>query len=250
MLTYLLFFILGLIFGSFFNVVGLRVPKKESIVWPGSHCPACGQSLTSIELIPVISYVVQKGKCRRCQTPISPIYPLMELISGILFVFAYIQVGWTAELLFALSFISLLVIIFISDVTYMIIPDKVLIFFAGLFVVERLFIPIGSWWDALLGAAVGFGLLLFIAIVSKGGMGGGDIKLFALLGFALGTKLVLLTLFFATLIGAVFGGIGMLTRKLSKKQAIPFGPFIAIAAIIVYFFGTYMLEWYFQLFIS
>lgn len=244
MLTYSLIFTLGLIFGSFFNVVGLRIPKKESIVWPGSHCPTCGHQLSVRELIPVISYLLQWGKCRRCQTPISPLYPLMEFVTGLLFVFAYIQIGLSGQLIVGLTLISLLVIIFISDLTYMIIPDKVLLFFFGLFLIERLFFPLHPWWDGIVGAAVGFTLLLAIAIVSKGGMGGGDIKLFAVLGFVLGTKLVLLTFLLATFIGALFGLVGILTRKLAKKQPIPFGPFIAIAAITTYFFGNDIIALY------
>lgn len=241
-------FTLGLIFGSFFNVVGLRVPKKESIVWPGSHCPSCGQMLTAIELIPVVSYLLQRGKCRRCHAPVSIVYPLMEIVTGALFLFAYVKVGMTGQLVVALTLISLLVIIFVSDLTYMIIPDKVLLVFALIFFIERIFLPLQPWWDALLGAAIGFSLLLIIAIVSKGGMGGGDIKLFAVLGFVLGTKLMLLTFFFSTLFGAVFGIGGMIVGKLTKRKPIPFGPFIALATLVVYFYGTEIIAWYFQRF--
>lgn len=244
MILYFLIFTLGLIFGSFFNVVGLRVPKKESIVWPGSHCSSCGQMLTAIELIPVVSYLLQRGKCRRCHAPVSFIYPVMELVTGALFLFAYIKFGLTGQLVIALTLISLLIIIFVSDITYMIIPDKVLLLFALIFFIERIFFPLQPWWDALLGAVVGFTLLLMIAIVSKGGMGGGDIKLFALLGFVLGTKEMLLTFMLATFLGAFVGVIGMLVGKFAKRKPIPFGPFIAVATVIVYFYGTDIIDWY------
>lgn len=249
MFTYIIVFILGLVFGSFFNVVGLRVPKKESIVWPGSHCSSCGQTLTALELIPVVSYIIQHGKCRYCQERVSLIYPIMELVTAGLFVLAYKNVGFTSELLIALTLISLLVIIFVSDITYMLIPDKILLFFSVIFIIERLFIPLEPWWDSLLGAFVGFLLLLIIAIVSKGGMGGGDVKLFAVLGFVLGTKLVLLTFFLATLFGALIGVIGMLLGKLSRKKPIPFGPFIALGSLLVYFWGTEMMDWYIHIFL-
>lgn len=242
-------FILGLIFGSFFNVVGLRVPKKESIVWPGSHCSGCGHSLTAMELIPVLSYIVQRGRCRHCQERISPIYPIMEFVTAGLFVIAYHQFGLGLELLVALTLISLLVIISVSDLAYMLIPDKILLTFAAVFIIERLFVPLQPWWDALLGAVVGFLLLLIIAIVSKGGMGGGDVKLFAVLGFVLGTKYVLLTFFLATFIGTIFGVGGLLTRKLSRKKPIPFGPFIAIASVLTYFWGAEMIDWYIHIFV-
>lgn len=139
-------------------------------------------------------------------------------------------------------------IIFVSDVTYMVIPDKVLLFFTGLFLLERIFIPLEPWWDSIAGAAVGFFILLLIAVVSKGGMGGGDIKLFALLGIVVGIKIVLLSFFIATLYGALFGVIGLITGKLKRKNPIPFGPFIAAGTLTAYFYGDLILRNYFLLF--
>ncbi|MBP2240591.1 leader peptidase (prepilin peptidase)/N-methyltransferase [Cytobacillus eiseniae] len=242
-------FIYGLIFGSFYNVVGLRVPMKESIVKPRSHCPKCNHILGPLELIPVVSYLIQGGKCRRCKAPVSPLYPVMELVTGLLFAAAPLIIGWSYELIIAWTLISLLVIIFVSDFSYMLIPDKVLLVFTGLFLVERIFLPLSPWWDSAAGAAVGFILLLFIAIISKGGMGGGDIKLFAVIGFALGVKLVLLSFFLATLFGALFGLVGMLLGKVKKGKPIPFGPYIAIGTIVAYFFGDVILQWYLYSFI-
>jgi len=191
----------------------------------------------------------QGGKCRQCQAGISPLYPIIELTTGLLFVIAALLLGWTPELCVALTLISLCVIVFVSDYTYMIIPDKVLLFFLPLFLLERIFIPLSPWWDSLLGAAAGFGLLLLIAVVSKGGMGGGDIKLYGVLGIALGFKFVLLSFFLAVFFGAFLGGIGMLIGKVKKGKAIPFGPYICLGVLISYFFGDKLLEWYFQLFI-
>lgn len=234
-LIFIFVFIYGLIFGSFFNVVGLRVPMKESIIKPRSHCPKCNHTLGPLELIPVVSYLIQGGKCRRCKAPVSPLYPVMELITGLLFVAAPLIIGWSYELLIAWTLISLLVIIFISDFKYMLIPDKILLVFIGIFLVERIFLPLSPWWDSAAGAAVGFTLLLLIAIISKGGMGGGDIKLFALIGFVLGVKLVLLSFFLATLFGALFGLIGMLLGKVKKGKPMPFGPYIALGTMAAYF---------------
>ncbi len=246
---YLVIFLYGLLLGSFYNVVGLRVPLKQSIVKPRSHCPYCQHTLRPYELIPVVSYLLQGGKCRRCKAPVSFLYPAVELATGLLFVLAPHLMGWTLELIIAWTLISLMVIVFVSDIKYMIIPDKVLLVFAVIFLLERIFLPLSPWWDSLLGAAAGFFLLLFIAVISKGGMGGGDIKLFAVIGLALGTKLVLLTFFFATLYGAVFGIVGMLIGKVEKGKPIPFGPYIALGSLTAYFFGQRILDWYLYSFI-
>lgn len=246
----LVLFLYGVTLGSFYNVVGLRVPEGKSIVKPRSACPTCGHQLRPLELIPVLSYVLQKGKCRVCQTGISPIYPTIEFLTGLLFATAPLVIGWNGELFIALSLISLFIIIIVSDLAYMIIPDKVLLVFAAIFLVERLWVPLTPWWDSLLGGAIGFGLLLVIALVSKGGMGGGDIKLFALLGFVVGVKLVLLSFFLSTLLGAVIGIIGMAFKLVKKGKPIPFGPFIAAGTMLAYYFGDYLINAYLALFFT
>jgi leader peptidase (prepilin peptidase) / N-methyltransferase len=243
-----LIFIYGLLFGSFFNVVGLRVPLSQSIVAPRSACPKCKYALTPFELIPVLSYLIQRGKCRKCQARISPLYPIMEFLTGALFVVVPLALGWNAEIWVAWTLVSLFIIITVSDIKYMLIPDKILLFFAGIFLVERIFIPLTPWWDSILGAAIGFTLLLVISFVSKGGMGGGDIKLYALLGFVLGTKLVLMSLFISTLLGAVIGIIGIGLGIFERKKPIPFGPFIAVGTLIAYFFGNTIFNAYLNLF--
>jgi leader peptidase (prepilin peptidase) / N-methyltransferase len=245
-MVYSLIFIYGIILGSFFNVVGLRVPNKQSIVTPRSACPTCGHQLKPYELIPVISYLFQKGKCRGCQSRISPIYPFFELLTGILFATAPLVIGWSGELVIALTLISMFIIIVVSDIHYMIIPDKILIWFAGIFLLERIFIPLTPWWNSLLGALTGFVLLLVIALVSKGGMGFGDVKLYALLGFVLGFKLVLLSFFFSTLFGAVIGGLALLFKIVKRKQPIPFGPFIAAGTLTAYYWGSELIDLYLQ----
>ncbi|MGX1899976.1 prepilin peptidase [Thermolongibacillus altinsuensis] len=240
-------FIFSLLFGSFFNVVGLRVPKGESIVRPRSHCPSCERTLTAWELIPVVSYVVQKGKCRGCGVRISPLYPFVELSTAILFTISPLLVGWSKELVVSWTLISLLMIIFVSDVRYMLIPDKILLFFAPLFLLERLWLsPLAPWWDAFLGALVGFGVLFLIALISKGGMGGGDIKLFALVGLVLGIKMTLLAFFLSTLYGTIFGLIGMAIGKVKRGQPMPFGPAIVVGTLTAYFFGQSILKLYMQ----
>lgn len=244
----LLFFIYGLVFGSFFNVVGLRIPKGESIVRPPSHCTVCDRKLTVKDLVPVFSFIFLKGKCRGCGTKIHWVYPVMELLTGLLFAFAYYYLGFSMELVVALLFISLLVIITVSDIAYMLIPDKILLFFLIPLIILRVFEPLSPWWDSIVGAVVGFGVLFLIAVVSKGGMGGGDIKLFFLIGLVLGWIPTLLTLFLASIIGTVIGIITLRRSKQGRKTPIPFGPSIAIAAIMSYFYGELLVDWYVNMF--
>jgi leader peptidase (prepilin peptidase)/N-methyltransferase len=241
-----LLFLYGILFGSFFNVIGLRVPIKKSIVSPRSACSTCGHQLKAYELIPVLSYMLLKGKCRGCKSRISPIYPIFELLTGLLFATAPLVIGWSGELVVTLTLISMFMIIIVSDINYMLIPDKILIWFAGIFLLERIIWSLTPWWDSLLGAGTGFILLLIITFVSKGGMGGGDIKLYALLGFVLGFKLVLLSFFLSTLFGAVIGGFALLFKIVKRKQPIPFGPFIAAGTLTAYYWGSDLIDLYLQ----
>lgn len=244
----IVFFLYGLLLGSFFNVAGLRIPNKQSIVAPRSSCPRCHHTLTAGEPIPVVSYLLQGGKCRKCKARISPLYPFVELMTAILFTISPLLVGWSKELVIALTLISLFMILFVSDIKFMIIPDKVLLFFAGLFIIERIFIPLTPWWDSLIGAAAGFFLLYGIALLSRGkGMGGGDIKLFAVLGLVLGWKLVLLSFFLSCFVGSIVGVVGILIGKVKRKQPIPFGPSIMVGTLAAYFFGVELLRWYVSL---
>ena len=248
MMYTIIFGIFGLVLGSFYNVVGLRVPKGESIVNPPSHCTSCGKRLTAFELIPVLSYLIQRGKCKGCGVKVSPIYCFTEIVTALLFALCYVKFGFTAELAVALLFVSLLVIINVSDIAYMLIPNKILLFFLPLLVITRIVSPLEPWWDSLLGAVIGFSILLLIAVVSKGGMGGGDIKLFLLIGLVLGTIHTLLTLFLASVVGMIVGGIVLKVRGQGRKTPVPFGPSIAVGALLAYFYGDQLIEWYWQLF--
>lgn len=240
--------VFGLVFGSFYNVVGLRVPKNESIAYPPSHCTTCDRRLTALDLVPVFSYLFLRGKCRKCGSRIHWVYPLMEAITAVLFTSVFLTFGFTPELIVGLLFVSMLVIITVSDIAYMLIPDKVLLPFAAVLLVLRFVIPLDPWWDSLFGAAVGFSVLLLIAVLSKGGMGGGDIKLFFVIGLVLGTTGTLLTLFFASFVGAVAGIILLRVRKQGRKTPIPFGPSIALSAVLVYLWGEQFIGWYLNLF--
>ncbi|WP_053219020.1 prepilin peptidase [Virgibacillus senegalensis] len=242
------FFILGLILGSFYNVVGLRVPKQELLAENRSYCPKCRHSLAWYELIPVFSYLFQRGRCRHCRRLISPIYPVTELGTGLLFAFSYWKVGLQPELLVALMLVSLLVIIWVSDIRYMEIPDRVLLFFLPLLIVGRIISPLDPWWSSLFGAAIGFFLLAVIILASRGGMGGGDMKLFGVLGLVLGWKKVLLAFFLSTVYGAVVTLVLLAFKLIERKNPVPFGPFIVLGSITVYFYGDKLFNWYFTSF--
>lgn len=239
-----IFFLFGIILGSFFNVVGLRLPQNLPFHNDRSYCPQCKQQLSWYELIPIISYVIQRGKCRHCQTQISIIYPIIEVITGLLFVFCYMKVGFELELLTILLLVSMLMILFVSDITYMLIPNKILLFFLPLFILMRIISPLTPWNDAIIGAIVGYVLIAIIILASKGGMGAGDMKLLGLLGIVLGWQQTLLTFFIAAFLGAVIGGCLMLLNKVKKQEPIPFGPYIALGALLSYFYGEQMMTFY------
>ncbi|WP_164216760.1 A24 family peptidase [Virgibacillus sp. YIM 98842] len=246
-LSIMLFFILGVVFGSFFNVVGLRLPEKLSFTSDRSRCSHCGKPLTFIENIPVFSFFIQHGRCRNCNGKISFIYPLVECTSGILFAWSFHLLGWQTELIIALLLVSMLMIILVSDLKYMVIPDSVLLFFLPLFIILRILEPLEPWWSSLAGALTGFLTLALIIIISRGGMGAGDMKLFGLLGIVLGTEKILMTFFLSALIGTIAGSLLLAGKTVNGKQPVPFGPFIVIASLVTYFHGDELLSWYFHI---
>lgn len=243
-------FMIGITLGSFFNVVGLRVPQNIPFTTDRSHCPNCDTQLKWFELIPVFSYIFLFGKCRTCKKKISSLYPIVELLTGILFSFSYVKLGFSTELLAAIIFISLLMIVVVTDISYMLIPNKILLFFLPLIIVARIISPLTPWYDAIIGGVVGFLLIAIIILVSNGGMGAGDMKLLGIIGIILGWQNTLLTFFFAALLGAIVGGMLLLFKIIKRKQPIPFGPYIVIGALISYFYGKDIISLYLSLFFS
>lgn len=245
--NYLYFFILGALFGSFFNVVGLRIPLGKSIIVPRSSCSKCGHTLQALELIPIFSFIFQNGKCRMCGKNISKMYFLIELLTGFLFAFTFYKIGFQKEIIVGLSIVSLLVIILVTDLAYMLIPNRILLFFLPIFILERFYIPLDSWWSSIIGSLAAFFFLFMIGIISDGGMGGGDIKLFGVLGVALGWKLILMTFIIACFMGTIWGLIAMKVNKSKNSNPFPFGPCIAIGCIASYFYSEELMHWYFFL---
>jgi len=232
----IMFFIFGTIFGSFYNVVGDRLPEGKSIIKPSSHCPKCGHKLTPLELVPIFSYLLQKGKCKNCSSKIPMMHPLFEFASGLLFMFAYISFGLTPNLLIALTFISILLIIFISDIEYMIIPDEVLITGLIILVIEKLCIfgfenVLYSLFDGLICFIIMFLLKkLGDFLFKKESMGGGDIKLLFVFGFVLGWPMAIISIFIGSIVGLPLSLI-VIAKKLSHE--IPFGPLLSIGAVTI-----------------
>ena len=246
---YILIFIYGLLIGSFLNVCIYRIPREESIAFPSSHCPNCGTSLKWYDLVPVFSFIVQRGKCRYCGEKISPQYPMIELLNAITYLFIYLQFGATLELFFYAIIFSLLIIITIIDLQHMIIPDILVILILVASIIYKIlsFLLYNNPLYLLnsIGGLVLSGLLFTLIIVlSKGGMGGGDVTLIASLGFILGIKKIFLTIFLSFILGAIISIFLLITKIKNRKDPIPFGPFIVLGFSIVVFWGVQLLNLY------
>ena len=265
---YILSFILGLIIGSFLNVCIYRLPREESIVYPGSHCTSCKKSISFYHNIPILSYIFLGGRCSHCNSKISFSYPLVEILSGLLFVTTLWKFGIILDTLFYLLFISGLIVITFVDLKHMIIPN--VITYPGI-LVGILYNALTTNWqnslelvsnfsfgfqnffellnevpilDSLFGVILGGGILLLIAytyeiIRKRQGMGMGDVKLLALIGAFLGWQGVFFVIFLSSILGSIVGLSIIITRKGDLKYALSFGPFLSIAAIIYIFTGGF-----------
>lgn len=235
-------FILGLVFGSFYNVVGYRLPNNMSIAFPASHCPNCNHKLKFYELIPVLSYIFLKGKCSSCKKRISIFYPFFELLTAILFTISYLIFGFNLKFLIALVFISVLIIVSISDLKYFIIPDEALIFgsiiMLIIYIINTFTNDIGIYKGIimpLLNGAASFALLYLFKVLGdtlfkKESLGGGDIKLLFFIGLTLGFDMAIVTIFLAAFIALPISIISLIKND---NNILPFGPYLSIASIII-----------------
>jgi leader peptidase (prepilin peptidase)/N-methyltransferase len=244
--------IFGAIVGSFLNVCIFRVPKEESIVTPGSHCPHCKTPIRFYDNIPLVSYLLLKGKCRHCNEPISFQYPLIEGLTAICSFVIIIKFGPSLNYLFYFSFVAALIVITVIDLYYQIIPDVISIPGIGVGLLGSLFFPGITFLDSLIGVLVGGGSLFLVATLyqwffKREGMGGGDVKLLAMIGGFLGWKSVILTILLSSFIGSIVGILVMIFKGKDFKTAIPFGPFLSIGAVISLFYGEFIIGWYFGL---
>lgn len=232
---YVLIIIIGLYVGSFLNVCILRILKGESIAWSPTYCPNCGNHVDLLEMIPVINYLFRRGKSKCCGENISFFYPFIEVLCGLIFVVIFHRFGFSLEFFEYTILTSILIIITIIDYRTMEIPDGINLFgfiVAAAFIMIRFFLFRENLLFHALGFLVGGGIFLLIALVTHA-MGGGDIKLMAVLGFWMGLKAILITTVLSFMIGAVVSIVLLITGKKGRKDFIPFGPFIAVAALLV-----------------
>ncbi len=251
-LTEFLIFIFGLCIGSFLNVCIYRLPKSKSIVHPRSMCPHCGALIRSYDNIPILSYLALKGKCRHCETSISFRYPVIELMSGIFAVGVFLKYGLTFEAVIYYAFVAALLVITFIDIDHQIIPDVITLPGIPIFFAASFALPEITAVESILGILIGGGSLFSIAwlyhlLTQKEGMGGGDIKLLAMMGAIIGWQGVLFAIFVASAVGTVSGMLLMLKNRKTMKLAIPFGPFLAIGGTAYILFGPQLIAWYFNL---
>ncbi|OAA86982.1 prepilin peptidase [Clostridium ljungdahlii] len=242
----IIIFIFGTIIGSFLNVCIYRIPMQESIVYPPSHCTNCGNRIKWYDLIPIVSYAILRGKCRNCREKISKKYPIVESITGLLYLMLYMRFGISIDTVKYVVFISILIVIGVIDFNTTDIYFKITIIgvisafvFLGIYYYNGL--PVKTY---IYGGIAGGGLLVLIILITKGGMGWGDAEICLVCGLFLGLKFTFVMLFLSFIIGAIVGLILILSGKKSRKDYIPFGPFIVLASIITVFCGQNIVNWY------
>lgn len=249
-------FIMGVVFGSFYNVCIFRIPEKLSIINPPSHCYNCNSRLKPLDLVPILSWIMLKGRCRYCGEKISYRYALIEFLTGILFLLVFNKYGYNIQTIYYLIFISMLIIITFIDIDHYIIPDCLIIFGSIVAILANILGQGIGIKNSLSGALICGGSMLILTsliefIVKKEVMGGGDIKLFAMMGLFLGIRGGLLTMLLSIYVGAFYGIIVIVNSRLKKQEynsMIPYGPFISIGALIVVLCGTNIISWYTGLF--
>lgn len=252
-------FLLGLCIGSFLNVCIYRIPEGRSIVYPSSSCPGCGAKLTALDLVPVFSYIFLKGKCRGCGMKISPRYPLVELLTALVFLSIFLKYSVSVEFIMFSFLMSVLIAVFFIDIDHRIIPDELVI--TGLaggaaVIVVNLFHEISIygdrlWWNPIAGILPGSGLLFLIALLglviykTDEAMGMGDVKVFAPIGIFLGWRLCTLALLLSVIAGGLSGIILIIAGRKKRKDTLPFGPFIVAGTYVTLMWGWDIIRWYF-----
>jgi leader peptidase (prepilin peptidase)/N-methyltransferase len=238
----ILFFLLGLAMGSFFNVCIDRLPRNESIVGPSSYCEACGHRLSRLDLIPVISYLVLRGRCRYCQAKIPSRLVLVEIVTGLLFLLFWYYYGLSREFAFSLIYASFFVVIFFIDIKHYLVLNKVIY---PAIAIALIIAGATQYYDIaapLLGGLTGAGSLFIVALISKGGMGMGDVKLGAFIGVIVGYPQAFVFLLISVIAGGVFATGLLLVKRKGRKEAIPFAPFLVTGGIITMLYGSGVLD--------
>jgi leader peptidase (prepilin peptidase)/N-methyltransferase len=246
--------LLGLAVGSFLNVVVSRLPAQRSLVRPRSACPACGAAIAWHDNIPILSFLMLRARCRACEIRISWRYPLLEAVTGTLFAAVAAAFGASVDFVIAAAFLAALLAITVIDIDHQIIPNAITYPGIAAGLLASLLSPRLSWLDAVLGVVVGGGIFLLIAegslrIMGQEGMGGGDVKLGAMLGAFLGWKAMLVTILLAVVGGGIVAGLLIVTGLKGRKDPIPFGPFLTAAGAIGFFWGEALVRWYLAAFL-
>lgn len=245
-------FLFGAVIGSFLNVCIYRLPLDQSIVSPGSHCMSCGAAVRWFDNIPIISWLVLRGRCRNCGTGFSIRYPLVELLTACLLLLLFLRFGLsTTFAVYALLAVALIVVTFI-DFDHQIIPDEISLSGVVLGFLASFFLPEPGWISSLAGIVVGWGSLAlvfyaYLWLTGREGMGGGDAKLLAMLGAFLGLQAVPFIIFTSSLVGSVVGLSWMALQRKGRHLAIPFGPYLAFGAVLYIFYGPQLINWYLHL---
>ena len=242
-------FTLGLIVGSFSNVCIHRIPRNESIAYPASHCPECNAAIKPIDNIPLLSYILLKGRCRNCKGKISTQYPVVEFLSGLIYLIIYLIYGLNIQTLIYIILSSALIIIAFIDLKEQIIPDVISLPGVVVGFIISFFVPYISFINSALGIVVGGGIILIIAlggsaIFKKEAMGGGDVKLAAMIGAFLGWRYIIISLFFGFFLGALTGIFLIIAKIKSREDMVPFGPFIVLGSLITLLWGEQIISWY------
>lgn len=245
-------FLFGAVIGSFLNVCIYRLPLDQSIVSPGSRCMSCGAAVRWFDNIPIISWLVLRGRCRGCGAGFSIRYPLVELLTACLFLLLFLRFGLSISFaIYALLVVALIVITFI-DFDHQIIPDEISLSGVVLGFLASFFLPEPGWASSLAGIVVGWGSLAlvfyaYLWLTGREGMGGGDAKLLAMLGAFLGWKAVPFIIFISSLVGSIVGLSLMALQRKGRHLAIPFGPYLAMGAVLYIFYGPQLINWYLRL---
>lgn len=246
----ILVFIFGLFIGSFLNVCISRIPSGESIAYPPSHCSNCNTRLKMLDLVPILSYVFLKGRCRYCNSKLSLEYPFMEFITGLLFALLYLKFGLSFSLVKYIIFTSLILVIGVIDLktqdVYLSLTLTGFILGTGIILIEKL-IYNQSLMNSLLGALIPAALISLIVFITKG-MGEGDIEIAALCGLFVGFKLSILMMLLSFVLGGLVGGLLILFKIKDRKDYMAFGPYIALASFLAIMWGNDVILWYFLLF--
>ncbi|OQY13074.1 MAG: prepilin peptidase [Desulfobacteraceae bacterium 4572_19] len=249
-MTYGIVFAIGLCIGSFLNVCIYRIPAGKSIVFPGSACPNCNQFIRFYDNIPIISFLLLKGKCRFCKNRISFRYPAIELLTGVSSLLLFLKFGISIEWVIYFAFTATLITISFIDIDHQIIPDVISLPGILLCVAASFALPNITFIESITGLIAGGGSLYMVALIyyflrKNEGMGGGDIKLLAMIGALIGWQGVLFTIFISSAAGTIGGVIIMiLTRNNNSKLRIPFGPYLSAAAILYIAYGHQIIKWY------